>query len=426
MLKSRRLFIAIFVISVIGLAYIQYQYLHIGIQLAKVQFNQKMGGTTRQIQQDLANNNELTYLLSKALKKDNSDFKLSVDSLRDAASHYTLDYVRDRLLANGIKTNFSYLVYSRDSTYELLPPKKIDNPSSELNYPILLSGYLEQELGEPIYLSIQFEDVGAYFVSQLNGLTIPSIVFIIAIIIAVIWVLKSLYWQRSVITTTNDFINNLTHELKTPVFSIGLASKMLEESKNSEKDLQMIKIIRDQNDKLKSHVDKVLELSQLENNKQVLVLEEIDFKPVLDRLAEEYTALASLEAFTFTSTIANEKFLIKAPESHLKNAISNLLDNAKKYSENTPVISLSAYVKHHKLIIEIADKGIGLSTSDKQKIFEKFYRVSTGNLHNAKGYGLGLNYVWQVVTFTKGRISVQSELGSGTKMIVEIPLIKRK
>ena len=197
-----------------------------------------------------------------------------------------------------IKSEFNYRLFKNDSTVYLTSPNYKVSDEEQLKFPIVLSGYLPDKINERLILELQFEDLNNYFLSQLNGLTIPSLIFIMAIILVVIWVLRSLYWQRSVITTTNDFINNLTHELKTPVFSIGLATKLLSE-KATDETKPIVAIIREQNNKLKVQIEKVLDLAGLESRKSVMDLQLTDFRPNLLSLATSFSKLSNLENIDF-------------------------------------------------------------------------------------------------------------------------------
>ena len=235
------------------------------------------------------------------------------------------------------------------------------------------------------------------------------------------WVLKSVYWQNKVITTTNDFINNLTHELKTPVFSIGLATKILEEGIDPKKK-QFIIIIRQQIDRLNSHIDRVLEIGKLEFEKNIFNLNTVDFKPNLIKICKDFEELSKLQNTQFNYEVNQETVWIKANISHLENVISNILDNAQKYSE-TPIIHLKTEIIKNKFSIIISDNGIGINKKEKKLIFKKYYRVSNGNLHNVKGFGLGLSYVKEVINKHKGKVKIDSNLGQGTTVTIVIPLV---
>lgn len=419
-MKRRTLYIIILIVSVLGLFVVQYQYLNIGINLAKVQFQRKIGNATKEIKADLATQNQLTFLVGHAITQDNSYFNTSIDSIQDASRHFLNDFITHRLTENGIKSDFSYRLFTKDSSDYLTAPLVYDTSEKLKTYPIELEGYLPLVLNKRLILELQFKDINNYFLFQLNGLTIPSLIFIIAIIFVIVWVLRSFYWQRNIITTTNEFINNLTHELKTPVFSIGLATKILNENA-SETQKPIIELIQQQTERMKIHIEKVLELGALESKKQLFELKKVDFTPILERICEDFKQLSTLENTYFSFKIENKKFILNAETSHLENAINNLLDNAKKYSEK-PRVTLKAFQKERNLIIEIQDNGMGLTKKEQDLIFQKYYRVPKGNTQTVKGYGLGLSYVKEIIKRHKGKISVESEIGKGTNIKLKLPL----
>lgn len=381
-----------------------------------------MGIAGQTIKKDLFEENELTFLVGKSISKDDSYFNLSLDSVQSATGHFLNDFLKNRLAVNGIAAEFSYQLISRDSTDYLTSPVVFEKEDKVNAYPIELEGYLPAMIGKSLVLELQFKDINTYYLFQLNGLTIPSLIFMFAIILVVIWVLRSFYWQSRLITTTNEFINNLTHELKTPVFSIGLATKILEKDLD-EKHKPILAIIRQQIERLKVHIDKVLELGSMENNSKVLVFKDVDFRPILQRLCEQFQTLGTLENLHFSYKLEGDKYHLYAAVSHLENAIINLLENAKKYSEN-PKIHLNACIAQKYLVVSVSDNGIGVDKKDRQRIFDKYFRVTQGNLHTVKGYGLGLHYVKLVVDSHKGHIKMESELGKGTTIILEIPIKK--
>ncbi len=420
-MNGKKIYIIIFIISITGLAIVQYQYLRIGLNLAKVQFNQKMGLTVNEIKNGLRQRNQLTFLLGKAITKDDSYFKLSIDSAHDASRYFMNDFLKDKLLQQGVKTEFTYTLHAKDSTDYLKSLKSYSDEDDLLRYSITLDGYLPLLVDKRLILELQFKNLNTYFLSQLNGLTIPSLLFIVVIIFVIIWVLKSFYWQKKLITITNEFINNLTHELKTPVFSIGIASKILQEKTNNE-NKELVNLIRNQVDKLKNQIDKVLELASIEGKKNFIEKKLIDFKPVLLNLIKDFEQLASLEHINFNSEVKDGNYMMNCNSYHIENAINSLLENAKKYTKGSMAITLLAYKADNILCISVKDNGIGISEEDQKKIFDKYFRVSSGDVHDVKGYGLGLNYVKRIVTLHKGKIIVKSSFGKGSEFIIKLPL----
>ena len=387
-----------------------------------MRFNQNIGRSVIAIQSDLSEGNKLTFLLGKAITNDDTYFNTDLDSVRDASSYFLRDFLEFKLLENGVKTDFSYKLFVENSPLHIYSSNFNDKEIKLKRYPIPLKGYLPDLVQEKVVLELQFNRINEYFLFQLNSLTIPSLVFLLAIILVVIWVLRSFYWQRGIITMTNEFINNLTHELKTPVFSIGLATKMLQQNENEESK-PYIEIIKNQNDRLKEHIEKVLELANLEKNNKSLNLKKVDFFPHLERLCNEFSAISKMEGFDFNYKIKEGQYMLKCEPIHLSNAINNLLDNAKKFGSEKPIISLVSEIINKKLQITVKDNGIGIDKKDQKNIFKKHYRISNGNLYNVKGYGLGLHYVERIVNLHKGRILLESKINEGTEITIKLPII---
>ncbi|WP_223170371.1 sensor histidine kinase [Maribacter aquimaris] len=421
-MKKRNIYIIVFIISILGLAVVQYQYLRIGINLAKVQFSSKIGLASGTIKNTLETKNKLTFLLANAIKENDSYFSISIDSLKDASSHFLNDFITEKLVEQGIEADFTYKLLTRDSTHYLKSPVVYERSAELVTYPIKIKGYLPTLLGTDVILELKFRNLDSYYLSKLNGLTVPSLLFILGIIVAILWILRTYYWQRNIITTTNEFINNLTHELKTPVFSIGLASKMLE-GEISEEKAPVLDIIRQQVERLKNHIDKVLELASFEERQSIFNFEVVDFKPILEGLCKEFMTLTSFGEVCFEYHLTDGPYRIRAEVAHLENAINNLLENAKKYSED-PKIVLDASVQKGKLTIRISDNGMGIDKRNQKLVFQKYYRVSDGNKYGVKGYGLGLSYVKKVIEKHNGKIDLNSEINRGTTIILQIPLYK--
>lgn len=231
--------------------------------------------------------------------------------------------------------------------------------------------------------------------------------------------------QKRLSEVKNDFINNMTHELKTPISTISLSSEML--MRNEEMDLEKIKryagIIYKENKRLEHQVERVLNVAKLDREQVVLKKEEFNMHELLQEAKEnvEFNQLQN-NGQVILELLSNH-FTIQVDPVHMTNVIYNLLDNAVKYCENTPNIKIISKNERNKLIISIEDNGIGIKRENLGMIFDKFYRVPTGNLHNVKGFGLGLYYVKLIIEAHGGNIDVKSTLGKGTIFSISLPLI---
>ncbi len=420
---SRKYFyISLFIVSIIGLSIVQYQYFRIGLNLAGRQFNENMGEAITSIKEGLGKRNELTYLMATVLTDEESNFNLGLDSLQDATVYFINDYLKSELLEQGIKAKFSYELRTRDSAIFLKSDLQFEEGEDLLFYPIGLKGYLVDQTQKELILEIRFKNLNRYLLSQLNGLTIPSMIFMGVIVFILVWVFRAFYLQKNLITHTNEYINNLTHELKTPVFSLGIATKILEEKVSGE-GANVVAMMRSQLEKLKMQIDKVLELAIIEGKKNVIENQVFDILPVLEEVGSEFGSLVALEGGGFTMDLKGEELCVKGDQYHLQNSVNSLLENARKYSGDNLNVVLLAYRERNYIKIKVIDKGVGIAEDSQKKIFDKYYRVPKGDRHDVKGYGLGLHYVKRIVTLHKGKIRVESQIGEGSTFTISLPAV---
>lgn len=414
------MFIAFFIVSIVGLAIVQYQYLRIGLNLARVQFGQHIAKAGEDIKEGLYSRTQLTYLLEGALEKDSTRFNTGLDHMTLASRYYLEDFLREKLIDNQIDADFRFSLMARDSSFYLSSSAADRSAVSELTYPLELDGYLPAQLGQRVILQLQFIHLTGYFLQQLNGLTLPSVLFLVGILVAVLWVLRTFYWQQRILTTTHEFINNLTHELRTPVFSISLAAKILRE-RVAEKEQGLTENILQQTGRISTHIDKVLELGALERAKSVIIMEQTDFRPYLLSVCQQFEQLCALEGIPFHYKLDSGAFPLQVSVFHMENVLNNLLDNARKYSQGSE-IKLHAVLGEKDLEIVVQDNGPGIPESEREKIFRKYYRIHRGNRQDVRGYGLGLSYVKTVMERHKGQILVTSDTKLGTSFTLKLPL----
>ncbi|HYG49695.1 MAG TPA: HAMP domain-containing sensor histidine kinase, partial [Flavobacteriales bacterium] len=267
---------------------------------------------------------------------------------------------------------------------------------------------------------------GMFSTDQLGGWLFGSIIILLVLsffIYAISVVLK----QKRLADVKNDFINNMTHELKTPIATISLATEVLSK-KGIESDPQRINqyagIIKHENTRLENMVERVLKLATLEKEKIELKPTEVDIHELLADCIKSFETQIVAEGGTINTRFNASKTILIGDRVHLFNIFSNLIDNAKKYSDKYPVINVSTINNDNGIIISVSDNGIGIAPENLKMIFEKFYRVPTGNVHNVKGFGLGLFYVKYIVDEHSGKINVTSKVGRGTTFEVYLPFKK--
>ncbi|NAW51665.1 GHKL domain-containing protein [Elizabethkingia argentiflava] len=232
--------------------------------------------------------------------------------------------------------------------------------------------------------------------------------------------------QKKISEIKTDFINNMSHEFKTPLATISVATDSLNNDKianNPEKVKYYSGLIKQENLRMKKQVENVLNMSKLERNEMKLFLKKTNVRELIKKISRSFRLIVENREGTLTEVFGADQYNFKIDEFHFSNALVNLLDNANKYSPEKPEIKITTRNEGNWYIIEISDKGIGMETYNKNKIFEKFFREETGNIHNVKGQGLGLSYVKKIIELHKGQILVESQKGKGSTFTIKLPLI---
>ena len=282
----------------------------------------------------------------------------------------------------------------------------------------------EKENQNPYFLYIYFPDKESAYIPNIKILYPPLIIIVLLLIICTSTIFY-IFRQQKLNEIKTDFINNMTHELKTPVASISLASQMLSDSSVAKSPLMLehiSKVIQDETKRLTFLVDKVLHMSVFEQRNIKIELQENNINELLQTITENFSLkIHSKGGNIYTELHAHNAFA-EIDEMHFANIIYNLLDNAVKYSrENTPIIiTIATWNDKDKLYISVEDNGMGIKKEYLKHIFDKFYRVPTGNRHDIKGFGLGLSYVKKIIKLHNGNITVESEPNIGTKFVIEL------
>jgi two-component system phosphate regulon sensor histidine kinase PhoR len=272
-------------------------------------------------------------------------------------------------------------------------------------------------------LLVDFPNERNFILSSILSLLIGSIIFTAIIVIVFYYTIHILLRQKKLSEIKNDFINNMTHEFKTPLATISLAADAINNPsiiKDEHKVQHYSHIIKEENRRMNSQVEKVLQMALLGKNQISLSKDEIDIHEIIERTVENISILLEEGGFITTELLA-ETYEITGDEVHIMNVISNLLDNAIKYSPQKPQIKISTTNNKKGIFISVEDRGMGMSSEHIKMIFEKFYRVPSGNIHNVKGFGLGLAYVKAIVDAHNGSIDVKSQLNRGSEFRIFIP-----
>ncbi len=338
-------------------------------------------------------------------------------------------YMRTELESNGLDLPFEFAIVNRAGrpvyrTNGFTPPEGDDRGS------VYVQALFPNDPGSRVnYIQVYFPTKANYIFSTVKFM-IPSFVFTLILLVIFLYTIIVAFRQKKLTEMKNDFINNMTHEFKTPISTISLAAQMLNDDAVRKSPMMLqhtATVINDETKRLRFQVEKVLQMSMFDRQSANLKLQEVDANVAIANIVHTFKLKVEKYGGSLTADLNAEDSIVAVDEMHFTNVIFNLLDNAVKYRREDEPLQLKVTTSDlpgRRLRIEIADNGIGIKKEDLKKIFDKFYRVSTGNRHDVKGFGLGLAYVNKMVRELGGEISAESEFGHGSKFIIVLPLTK--
>lgn len=330
--------------------------------------------------------------------------------------------LKNRLALDNIDIDFEFAIYSNDLATKIQTDNFELEKLSTYSVPIFYNNNSKSNYR----LLVNFPQHDKFILSSVIGMTLLSIIFTSIIIIAYASALFQLMRQKKISEIKSDFINNMTHEFKTPIATINLALDSIKNPKimeDKEKVIRYLNMIKEENKRMHAQVENVLRISKLEKQDLNISKERIKLHDILEDAVTHVELMVEDRNGYIKFHFEANKSSVLANESHFTNVIVNILDNAIKYSPDTPKIDVYTENVGNNIILRIKDQGSGMSKAALKRVFEKFYREPTGNLHNVKGHGLGLAYVQRIVEDHEGHISVESEKDKGSTFIIKLPLI---
>ncbi len=350
------------------------------------------------------------------------EYQRSNEPLKKRLNPFWIDsLLRFELHNKGIFLPFNYSVSTFNSDSLLFTSATYTDdgkeniiPANTYQVPI----FSKEVINDPGKIRISFPQKNSLILAKMTAGMATSGGLLFVLIVCFGYTIFSILRQKKISEMKMDFINNMTHEFKTPVSTIMIASEALKDNEIAEdksRVARLANIIFEENQRLGNHIERVLNIARIEKNDLKLDIKQLDVNEmvttVLDSMSlklQKYNVIANLN-------LDAEKAIIEADELHFSNVLYNLIDNAIKYSPDVPEITISTFNKNGEVVIRVADKGIGMNRDQQTKIFEQFYRIPTGNLHDVKGFGLGLSYVNTIVKRLNGTISVKSEKEKGSE-----------
>jgi len=330
--------------------------------------------------------------------------------------------IANELYNNGINTPFEFGIYSNGLATKVKSEKFKFDKKSTYDAPV----FTDNEGVSQYQLLVGFPKKKMFLISDLVGIAVLSLLFTTIIIVAYYSALKQLSTQRHISEIKTDFINNMTHEFKTPIATINLALDAIKNPKvidDKEKVHRYLQMIKEENKRMHAQVENVLRISKLEKRELDIVKENCNLHDIVEEAIEHVNLIVEDREGVIKTDLKALKTTVLVNDVHFTNVLVNVLENAVKYSPEKPMIEVSTENVKNFIIVKVKDNGLGISKAAQKKIFDKFYREHTGDIHNVKGHGLGLAYVKRIVDDHHGEVMVESEKGKGSTFIIKLPLI---
>ncbi len=424
-MKTRpiRIIILLAVISLVGIIATQIFWVKNAYNLQEKQFNDRVHIALVNVTHQLLNINKDQSELINPVKQVSSNYFTTM--INDTVNPYLLEtLLRHEFIKRNLNVNFEYVIYDcfTDSivfgNYIYLNKKdKGQLQSTSYNMKWDRDGH---------YFGVYFPFKKSYILNKMGmWIFLSSIILIIVIFFA--YTINVILKQKKLSETKNDFINNITHEFKTPISTISLSAEVLLQKdiiNEPERLTNYAKIIQEENNRLKNQVDKVLQLATLEKSTLNLKNENINLHELITDSVKSFDLIVKQKEGHIALNLKAENYFFNGDKIHISNILYNLIDNAIKYSPIKPEILIATNQSKNGIVINIQDNGLGISKEGQKYIFDKFYREPTGNVHDIKGFGLGLNYVKTIVEAYQGKVKLQSKEKQGSTFSVFLPIAK--
>jgi two-component system, OmpR family, phosphate regulon sensor histidine kinase PhoR len=422
-MKSNHIRIAVLLgmVSIVGIILFQFYWVNQSFGLAEKQFNQTVEIALYNVAKKMAEFNGRELPNENPVRQNSSNyFIVDINDVIDAS---ILDhFLKTEFEYSNIQIDYEYAIYDCDTDRMVFGNyiRHSEDPNANIK------GTFKKFDEFTYYFGIIFPSKTLYILRSMNIWIISSFILITAIVFftyAIFIILR----QKRYSEVQRDFINNMTHEFKTPVSTIGISAKVLSDPDILNNPMRLKNyagIISDQNKRLETQIEKVLQLAKFEKNNLELNYEAIDLNKLVTEVAKGFQIQLSECNGKLELDLDNSKSKVWADKVHLTNVIYNLMDNAVKYCNEKPVIRISITDHDNRITLRVQDNGIGIDKKYHQRIFDKFFRIPTGNVHDVKGFGIGLNYVMNVVKGHKWDIALDSAPGKGSTFSITFPQIK--
>jgi two-component system phosphate regulon sensor histidine kinase PhoR len=416
-----RLIIILAAFSIIGITITQIYWVKRAFNLKESEFQRSVSTALFNVAHQIFEINKTPSPVNNPVKQLSTNyFVVVVNSEIDASMLEFL--LRTEFERRNIEADFEYGIYDCSNecmNYGNYVPLKISKTEK-----IIKKSSLPKWANGGYYFGVQFPNREAQIINQMGIWSFSSVVLLL-VIIFFSYTLFIILKQKRLSEVQKDFINNMTHEFKTPISTIALSAEVLKDPKiihQPERLLSYTAIIEKENNRLKQHVERVLQMARLDKEDIGLKKELIDIHQVVTEAIKNVSHGLAEKNGNISYPMSNSNHLINGDKLHILNVLNNLLDNAIKYCKTNPLITITTSAVDKGFIIEVRDNGIGIANENHKRVFQKFYRVSTGNVHDVKGFGLGLSYVKTIIEAHGGNIGLMSELDKGSTFKIWLPL----
>lgn len=359
-----------------------------------------------------------TYNIANLSSNNYRDVLASKFKINDAIDVVMLDkLIKAALKKNGLDTVYMAGIRKKgDSTFAYLVP---GSNSAKISNSTIKATFLENRFDRPYELLLTIPDSYKSIIKTMSVMMLSSIIIIIILILCYAYFVRTILNQKKLSVMKNTFINNITHEFRTPITNIKLAVENWHEAKRN--DELYMKIIAEENDHMERNVEQILKIATLENGKEHTNFSQVSLNEVLHETVNSFDIrLNKIKGTVFLNT-GNDDIYLYGDKAQLKNMFANLVDNAIKYNRGNLEIAITVKKQDNFVQVDVEDNGIGMSPETQKHIFDRFYRGDTGDRHDVKGFGLGLSYVKYIVQLHKGEITIKSKENEGSKFTIRIP-----
>lgn len=421
--QTIRIIIFLASFTIIGVFSFQIFWVNKAFSIQEKQFNDRIHVALTNVVSEIQQLNQDSADLYEPVKQVTSNYFLAFTN--DTLHPYVLEnLLRSEFNDKNLGYDFEYIVYDcfNDS---IVFGNSVDLDSEEKEVVIKTSSKDKWDKASH-YFGVYFPQKSNYIIDEL-GIWVVSTAFLLLVVLFfgyTIWVILK---QKKLSEIRTDFINNMTHELKTPISTISLSTEVLSNPnivKDPERLTNYANIIKEETERLKNQVDKVLQMATLDKRRIELDKEKVDIHEIIDKTVTGFQLILDSNEGKIITDLKAENHFIKGDSTHITNILFNLIDNAIKYSEVEPKIEITTRDHKDGVYIRVRDNGIGMNREQQKHVFEKFYRVPQGDVHDVKGFGIGLNYVRKMVRQHGGKIQLKSQLKSGSTFRIYLPKYK--